>query len=218
MSAATMFQGSTTAFRDRINCLPHMLFARCGARVDLDSQLILLVCMKTLNLFNVTLSGLALLAAVAVTRESSAAAVKSSNASTPAPSWELTDLAGKTVRSADLKGKVVILNFWATWCGPCRAEIPDFIALQKQYGSQGLVIVGASVDQAGPEVVKKFVQQQGMNYPVAVADSKMQDAFGGIEAIPTTFVIDRQGNIVGRHVGLTPKEDFESEIEPLLKQ
>lgn len=162
-----------------------------------------------------TLFGIALLAAV-VSYESKAAAVKSSNTSEPAPNWELTDLSGKPVRSADLKGKVVILNFWATWCGPCRTEIPDFIALQKQYGQQGLVIVGASVDQAGPDVVKKFVQQQGMNYPVALADSKMQKAFGGIEAIPTTFVIDRSGNIVGRHVGLTPREDFESEIKPLL--
>lgn len=172
--------------------------------------------MKNFNLFNVTLLGMALVAATTVTRESTAATVKSSNASTPAPNWELTDLTGKPVRSADLKGKVVILNFWATWCGPCRTEIPDFIALQKEYGKQGLVIVGASVDQAGPDVVKKFVQQQGMNYPVALADSKMQEAFGGIEAIPTTFVIDRQGNIVGRHVGLTPREDFESEIKPML--
>lgn len=172
--------------------------------------------MKKLNLFSLTLFCIFLLAGALLTCQSGAAAAKSSDSSVPAPNWELTDLSGKPVRSADLKGKVVILNFWATWCGPCRAEIPDFIALQKEYADRGLVIVGASVDQAGADVVKKFQQQQGMNYTVAVADNKMQEAFGGIEAIPTTFVIDRGGNIVARHVGLTPKGDFESEIKGLL--
>ncbi|MGH7994493.1 MAG: TlpA family protein disulfide reductase [Limisphaerales bacterium] len=133
-----------------------------------------------------------------------------------APEWSLKDVDGKTVRSTDFKGKVVILDFWATWCGPCRAEIPDFIVLQKQYEKQGLVVVGLSVDEAGAEVVKPFAQKLGMNYPVVLADEKTQEAFGGIEAVPTTFIIDREGRIVKVHMGFADKDEFENEIKPLL--
>lgn len=135
---------------------------------------------------------------------------------TTAPDWQLKGLDGKTIRSEDFKGKVVILDFWATWCGPCRAEIPGFIALQKQYGKQGLVVIGASVDEGGVDDVKPFTEKLGMNYTVGLADDKVQQAFGGIEAIPTTFVIDRGGHIVQKHLGLTEKDEFEAEIKPLL--
>ncbi len=133
-----------------------------------------------------------------------------------APEWSLKDVDGKTVRSTDFKGKVVILDFWATWCGPCRAEIPNFIALQKQYETQGLAVVGLSVDENGAEVVKPFAQKMGMNYPVALADEKTQEAFGGIEVVPTTFIIDREGRIVKEHMGFADKDEFEKEIKPLL--
>jgi peroxiredoxin len=133
-----------------------------------------------------------------------------------APEWALKDMNGKTVRSTDFKGKIVILDFWATWCGPCRAEIPGFIALQQQYEKRGLVVVGLSVDEGGAEVVKKFTQKLGMDYPVVLADDKTQQAFGGIEAVPTTFVIDRAGRIVKEHVGFADKDEFENEIKPLL--
>jgi peroxiredoxin len=132
------------------------------------------------------------------------------------PEWSLKDVKGKTVRTADFKGKVVILNFWATWCGPCRAEIPNFIALQKQYEKQGLVIVGLSVDEDGADVVKLFAQRLGMNYPVVLADQKIQEAFGGIEAVPTTFIIDHDGRVLKKHPGFTDKDAFQKEIEPLL--
>jgi thiol-disulfide isomerase/thioredoxin len=134
-----------------------------------------------------------------------------------APAWKLQDLDGKTVSSDDFKGKVVILDFWATWCPPCRAEIPGLIDLQKAYGKQGLMVVGVSVDQGGADVIKPFVKKFGMNYPVLVADDKVQQAFGGFDAIPVTLVIDRQGRIVKRHLGLTEKDEFEAEIKPLLK-
>ena len=134
-----------------------------------------------------------------------------------APAWKLQDLDGKTVSSDDFKGKVVILDFWATWCPPCRAEIPGLIDLQKAYGKQGLMVVGVSVDQGGTDVIKPFVEKFGMNYPVLVADDKVQQAFGGFDAIPVTLVIDRQGRIVKRHLGLTEKDEFEAEIKPLLK-
>ena len=134
----------------------------------------------------------------------------------PAPGWELQDLKGKTIRSADFKGKVVILDFWATWCPPCRAEIPGFIELQKKYQVQGLAVVGVSVDQAGSAAVKSFAKKMGMNYPVVLADAKIADAFGGIAGIPATFIIDRAGRIVKQHLGFTEKAEIETEIKPLL--
>lgn len=133
-----------------------------------------------------------------------------------APAWELPDLDGRAVKSGDFAGKVVILDFWATWCPPCRAEIPHFVELQREYGEKGLMIVGVSLDEKGPAVVKPFAGKFGINYPLVMGDQRIVEAFGGIEGIPTTFVIDRQGNIVKRHVGYGSKAEFESAIKPLL--
>jgi len=135
-----------------------------------------------------------------------------------APAWTLTDVSGKVIHSDDLKGKVVVLDFWATWCGPCRIEIPGFIALQKQYRDLGLTVIGASVDEGGAAVVKKFADQLGVNYPVGVADDSIQAAFGGIVGLPTTFIIDRQGRFVSKHLGLTDQSEFDAELKPLLVQ
>ena len=119
---------------------------------------------------------------------------------TPAPAWTLMDLQGKPVSFAQFKGKVVVVDFWATWCGPCRSEIPGYIKLQQKYAKDGLVIVGISLDQAGPAVVKEFVQKQGMNYVVVMGDDNTVSAFGGVDGIPTTFIIDRQGMIRDKKV------------------
>jgi thiol-disulfide isomerase/thioredoxin len=132
------------------------------------------------------------------------------------PSWELVDLQGQSVRSADLEGKVVLLDFWATWCPPCRKEIPGFIELQETYGDDGVVVVGVSLDQGGPAVVARFVEKTGINYAVVMGDSRIVEAFGGIPSIPTTFVIDREGRIVERHVGYVSKSRFEKSIQALL--
>ena len=133
-----------------------------------------------------------------------------------APAWELNDTDGKPVKSSDFAGKVVILDFWATWCPPCRAEIPGFVELQQKYGDKGLVIVGVSLDEQGPTVVKPFMQRFRVNYPIVMGDEKIMQDFGGVTAIPTTFIIDKAGNIVNKHVGFAPKEDFEKQITPLL--
>lgn len=130
-----------------------------------------------------------------------------------APDWSLQDLTGKTVRLSDFKGKVVILDFWATWCPPCRAEIPHFIALQEKYDRQGLIVIGVSVDQTGLRSVADFALRNQMTYPIVMGDQATAESYGGVEVIPTTFVIDRQGNIVGRHVGFTDEKIFEAEIQ-----
>lgn len=133
-----------------------------------------------------------------------------------APAWKLQDVNGAAVTSEQLKGKVVVLDFWATWCPPCREEIPGYIALQKKYGQDGLALVGVSLDQAGPGVVKEFAAKFGINYQMLMADDAVIAAFGGVEAIPTTFLIDRSGKIRDRKVGSEPTEEYEKKIKALL--
>lgn len=135
----------------------------------------------------------------------------------PAPMWELKDLDGKVVRWSDFKGKVVVVDLWATWCAPCKEEIPGYISLVKKYGAEGLVIVGISMDQAGPDVVKAFVAKNAMNYPVLMMEEAAMAAFGDVEAIPTTFLIDRMGQVRDRKVGAEPTAEYEKKILAVLR-
>jgi thiol-disulfide isomerase/thioredoxin len=138
---------------------------------------------------------------------------------TPAPAWKLKDVNGRTVSSSDFKGKVVVVDFWATWCGPCRVEIPGYIELQKKYRKAGLVIIGISCDQGknAAGTVKTFVKKNGVNYRIVMADDDIQAAFGGMEYIPTTFIIDRAGNIRDRKVGVESTADYEARLLKFLK-
>ncbi len=128
--------------------------------------------------------------------------------------FTVKDLDGKTISSADLRGKVVLVNFWATWCPPCRAEIPDLIALQEKYKAN-LVVIGVSEDEIPPEEVKAFATAQKMNYPVVMANPELAAIFKGVAALPTTFVIDPQGKIQQRHVGLLHADTTELETQYL---
>ncbi|MBI5474677.1 MAG: TlpA family protein disulfide reductase [Ignavibacteriae bacterium] len=134
----------------------------------------------------------------------------------PAPNFKLKTHEGKTVELAKLKGKLVVVNFWATWCPPCRREIPGFLDVYKQYKTKGLEIVGVALDQDGWSVVKPYVDQAKMNYPVVIGDFNLANAYGGVESIPTTFVIDKRGNIIQRHIGYMSKSDFENVVKGLL--
>ena len=135
----------------------------------------------------------------------------------PAHAWKLNDVDGKAVSFEQFKGKVVVLDFWATWCGPCRSEIPGYVELQKKHGPAGLAVVGVSLDQGGPEVVKKFIAAQKINYQIVMGDEQIAAAFGGVEAIPTTFIIDRKGTIRYRKMGAMPEEEFEAVLKPFLE-
>jgi thiol-disulfide isomerase/thioredoxin len=133
----------------------------------------------------------------------------------PAPEFKLTALDGQPVSIAAFKGKVVLVNFWATWCGPCRAETPDLVKLQTKYKDR-LQIIGLAVDVDSTEDVKQFAESFGINYPIAVSTDKTRIQYGGVAALPTSFVIDPEGRIVQKHEGLRNPVLYETEIRSLL--
>ena len=137
---------------------------------------------------------------------------------TPAPGLELKDVTGKTVRLSDFAGKVVVLNFWATWCPPCRKEIPGFMELQKEYGPKGVQFVGVALDEEGLAKVKPYVEKNPFNYPVLIGDAKGVARYGEMNAIPVTYIIDRKGLIRFSRVGMVDKSVLLEKINPLLAE
>jgi peroxiredoxin len=133
-----------------------------------------------------------------------------------APDFTLKNIDGKDISLSDYKGKVVFINFWATWCGPCRHEVPAFIELQEEFGKDKLVILGISLDQGDLSVVEDFVDEFKINYEVLYGTQQVVAAYGGIQSIPTTFVIDGDGNIRDGGVGFPGKDYFKKVVEALL--
>lgn len=136
--------------------------------------------------------------------------------SSPAPDFTLDSLDGKSMRLSDLRGKAVLLNFWATWCGPCKIETPWLVELQNQYGSQGLQVVGVEMGDDGKDEITKFMKDMGVNYPMLIGKEAVGDAYGGVPALPETFFIGRDGKIVDKIIGLKGKAEIEDSIKKAL--
>jgi len=135
-----------------------------------------------------------------------------------APDFALQALDGKTVHLSDFRGKAVLLNFWATWCQPCKIEMPWFAELQKQYGPQGLQIVGVAMDDASPKEIAEFAQDLGVNYPILVGKEAVGDAYGGVQFLPATFYIGRDGKVVDKVFGLKGRGEIEENIKKALAE
>lgn len=149
--------------------------------------------------------------------QASAAPVnKGQKARKAAPDFTLNDVNGRPVKLSDLRGKVVLLNFWATWCGPCKVEIPWFIEFEQKYKDRGLVVIGVAMDEEGWSVVKPYIAERRINYRVVVGTEKVGLDYGGVESLPTTFIIDKAGNIASTHVGLVSRKEYENDINQLL--
>ncbi len=133
-----------------------------------------------------------------------------------APDFQLQTIDGKNMKLSDFRGKAILLNFWATWCGPCKIEMPWFVELQKQYGPEGLQIVGVAMDDSSTEDITKFVKEMGVNYPILLGKESVGQSYGGVGVLPTTFFIDRDGKFVAREFGLQSRSVFVDHIKQAL--
>jgi cytochrome c biogenesis protein CcmG/thiol:disulfide interchange protein DsbE len=134
----------------------------------------------------------------------------------PAPDFQLPSLDGSKVKLSDFRGKAVLLNFWATWCPPCKVEMPWFADLQKQYGKDGLVILGVAMDDSAPDKIAQFASEMGVNYPILLGTDQLSDDYGNVDSLPTIFYISRDGTIVDKMVGLFDRKDIEDAVKKSL--
>lgn len=174
--------------------------------------------MKRLLQLSSVIALIAVLVVLAQRGNADSAEDPSVSASGAAPAWDLPLIGGGRLNSADLAGKIVVIDFWATWCPPCRAEIPSYVELQEAFRDDGVVFVGISLDQGADaeSKVRKFMDDYKINYPIVMGTVEVAEAFGGVEGIPTTFVVDRNGQLVNRKVGYKPKSYFEEVLSKLL--
>jgi len=148
---------------------------------------------------------------------SSEVSLKSESKRQQAPNFKLKDASGDVVNLADYRGKVVLVNFWATWCGPCEVEIPWFVEFEQKYKDQGFAVLGISMDDDGWKAVRPYIASHKINYRVMIGSEVVSQQFGDIDSLPTSFILDRQGRIATNHVGLVDKRDYRNEIVKLLE-
>jgi peroxiredoxin len=165
---------------------------------------------KTVSVIGVSLAFVCALAGTGCAK-------KRTSAKKAAPEFSLKDANGQTVHLADYKGKVVLLDFWATWCGPCKIEIPWFMDFEKQFKGEGFAVLGVSMDEDGWTAINPYVKNMKMNYRVLLGNDQISTAYGGLDSLPTTLLIDRDGGIASVHVGVSMgKEEFKNAIVQLL--
>jgi len=165
-----------------------------------------------------TLFGAAVALLVACTSElPEEVRLKSASQRKATPDFTLKDSTGATVKLSDYRGKVVLLNFWATWCGPCKVEIPWFMDFQKTYKDRDFAVLGVSMDEGGWDDVKPYIDQHKINYRVLLGNDEVSHLFGSIDSLPTTLIIDREGRIASMHLGLVAKSTYQKQIEQLLE-
>ena len=143
--------------------------------------------------------------------------LKAEHTRNEAAEFALEDANGQTLKLSDLRGKVVLLNFWATWCGPCKIEIPWFVEMEREFKDQGFAVVGVSMDEDGWKVVKPFMQDMKVNYRMVLGTEEMAQLYGGVQALPTSFILDRNGKVASVHMGIVSRKVFEEEIRALLE-
>jgi peroxiredoxin len=148
------------------------------------------------------------------------AASEKSGGRKEAPDFALKDVNGATVHLSDYKGKVILLDFWATWCGPCKVEIPWFMEFEQQYKDRGFAVLGVSMDEGGWDPIKDYIAKEKINYRILLGNDQVGDAYGGVDSLPTTFLIDRDGRIAAKHEGIEPsngRDEIRDEIIRLLQ-
>ena len=158
---------------------------------------------------------LALLAAFAALTVAGGRAAAAGESAPIAPSFTVKGLDGHAVKLSDFKGKVVVLDFWATWCAPCRASLPHLDEVQGRFAGKGLVVVGISVDDTDPQTIRRFTDKLGLKFRMAMADERVLDLYGPIRTIPTTFFINRRGEVTRRVVGYIDSETLEGYVKEL---
>jgi cytochrome c biogenesis protein CcmG/thiol:disulfide interchange protein DsbE len=145
-----------------------------------------------------------------------AASIKPVKDRKPAPDFTLRDSMGKSVKLSDYRGKVVLLNFWATWCGPCKIEIPWFVEFEQKHKDSGFAVLGVSMDEEGLEVVRPYLEHTKVNYRILLGTDSVAQLYGGVDSLPTSFLLDREGRIAAVHVGLVSKGSYQDDINQLL--
>ncbi len=159
----------------------------------------------------------AALALAACSRMGTGSNVRGAMERKTAPNFSLKDADGRTVQLSDYRGKVVLLNFWATWCGPCKIEIPWFIEFEREHKGEGFAVIGVAMDDEGWEAVKPYIQDAGVNYRILLGADSVAQLYGGIDSLPTTFIIDREGRVAAVHIGLVGKDTYEKDLREVLK-